>query len=76
MEASEPQRRLITGTRIYGRAGLTSLSRTSIWRGVREGWFPPPVEVSPGRIAWYADEVETWIQSRPRKRISPEALAS
>lgn len=61
-------RRLISGARVYGRNGCTSLSRTSVWRGVREGWFPSPVSVSPGRIAWFEDEIDEWLQSRPRLR--------
>lgn len=66
-------RRLIPGSKVYGKAGCTSLSRTSVWRGVREGWFPSPVSVSPGRIAWFEDEVTTWLASRPRLRSNQEA---
>lgn len=62
------QHRLIPGSKVYGKAGCTSLSRTSVWRGVREGWFPSPVSVSPGRIAWFEDEVHAWLASRPRLR--------
>jgi prophage regulatory protein len=61
-------RRLIPGSKVYGKSGCTSLSRTSVWRGVREGWFPSPVTVSPGRIAWFEDEVTSWLASRPRLR--------
>ncbi|MCC8950693.1 AlpA family phage regulatory protein [Bradyrhizobium sp. Arg62] len=28
--------------------------------------FPRPIRVSPGRIAYYADEVEAYINNRPR----------
>lgn len=66
-------RKLISGREVYGPQGRTSLSRASIWRGVREGWFPSPVSVSPGRIAWFEDEVESWIESRPRLRSGPLA---
>lgn len=75
-ETSQPDyrglqdRRLIPGTKVYGKTGCTSLSRTSVWRGVREGWFPSPVTVSPGRIAWFEDEVVSWLSSRPRLRSS------
>lgn len=61
-------RRLIPGSKVYGKVGCTSLSRTSVWRGVREGWFPSPVSVSPGRIAWFEDEVTSWLATRPRLR--------
>jgi len=65
-------RKLIPGREVYGPEGRTSLSRASIWRGVKEGWFPSPVSVSPGRIAWFEDEVDSWVESRPRLRLSTE----
>ena len=65
-------RRLIPGTKVYGKTGCTSLSRTSVWRGVREGWFPSPVSVSPGRVAWFEDEVSSWLASRPRLRSTAD----
>lgn len=36
------------------------ISRTTAWRGVRDGWLPAPVQVSPGRRAWKASEVAAW----------------
>jgi prophage regulatory protein len=42
----------------------TSLSRTTLWRLVRRGHFPPPVQISPGRVAWSETEVEAWITAR------------
>ena len=62
------ERKLIPGSAVYGKNGCTSLSRTSVWRGVREGWFPSPVSVSPGRVAWFEDEISSWISSRPKLR--------
>lgn len=67
------ERRLVPGSKVYGKTGCTSLSRTSVWRGVREGWFPSPVSVSPGRIAWFEDEVTSWLASRPRLRSDSDA---
>jgi len=42
----------------------TSLSRTTLWRLVRDGGFPPPVKVSPGRVAWPEATVNAWINAR------------
>lgn len=36
------------------------ISRTTAWRGVRDGWLPAPVQVSPGRKAWRASDVAAW----------------
>lgn len=49
------------------------ISRTTAWRGVRAGWLPAPVPVSPGRRAWRASDVSAW-QSRLRPRALPSVL--
>ncbi len=49
------------------------ISRTTAWRGVRDGWLPRPVQVSPGRHAWRASEVSAW-QDQLRPRAAPEPI--
>lgn len=49
----------------------TGLSRTTIWRLVREGTFPAPLRLTgsaPGKGArgWREGDVEKWLESRPR----------
>lgn len=46
------------------------ISRTTAWRGVRDGWLPRPVQVSPGRHAWRASDVAAW-QDRLSHRRAP-----
>ena len=36
------------------------LSAATIWRKVRNGSFPKPVQVSAGRVAWVKSEIEAW----------------
>ena len=43
---------------------LLAVSRWTLWRLRRAGAFPRPVNVSPGRIAFVAEEVEEWIRDR------------
>jgi prophage regulatory protein len=38
----------------------SSLSRSSIYRGIKAGTFPPAVRVSTGRVAWRASEIAAW----------------
>lgn len=38
----------------------SSLSRSSIYRGIKAGTFPPAVRVSTGRVAWRASEIAEW----------------
>ena len=64
-------RSLVPGSKVYGKTGCTSLWRMGVWRGVREGWFPSPVSVSPGGIAGFEDEVASWIATRPRLGSGP-----
>jgi prophage regulatory protein len=54
----------------------TRLSRVSIWRKVRAGQFPAPIELSSNTIGWPESEIAQWQASRPRRRYgaqTPEA---
>jgi prophage regulatory protein len=44
---------------------IVGRSATSLWRDVRAGTFPPPRQISSGRVGWLASEVDAWIKSRP-----------
>jgi len=59
------RRRLIRNAEVRNRTGL---SKTSIWRGQRNGTFPKPIKSSPGCVAWLEDEIEAWIDSRVTAR--------
>jgi prophage regulatory protein len=43
------------------------LSRISIWRKVRAGEFPAPIELSRNSIGWPESEIAQWQASRPRR---------
>jgi prophage regulatory protein len=55
--------RLLRLPAVEARTGLT---KDSIYLGVRRGEFPKPVRVGKRRVAWRSDELERWIQERPR----------
>ena len=42
-------------------------SRVQIWRDVRANKFPAPVSLGPNSIGFYEDEIEHWLESRPRR---------
>lgn len=46
----------------------TSLSRTTVDRMRAAGAFPQAVRLSPGRIAFRADEITAWLEARERER--------
>ena len=44
----------------------TGLSRTSIYRLMREGRFPEPLKVGPKAVRWPESEIADWLAARPR----------
>ncbi len=42
----------------------TTLSRTEIYRRIREGTFPRQIKLGPRRVAWHERDVDFWIQSQ------------
>jgi prophage regulatory protein len=42
-----------------------ALSRVHLWRLVRDGRFPAPVQVGPRKIAFRESAIREWIDSRP-----------
>ena len=49
----------------------TGFSYTTVWKLMTMGEFPRSVQLAAGResVRWYADEIENWIGSRPRRRL-------
>lgn len=44
----------------------TGLSRVTIWRLEKQGKFPQRLQLTIGTVGWIDDEVDKWLQSRPR----------
>lgn len=42
----------------------TSLDRVTRWRLVKDGKFPAPVRISPGRVAWAESQITAWIAEK------------
>lgn len=41
------------------------IGKSTLWRWIREGRFPKPVRLGANCVAWRADDVNQWINSRP-----------
>ena len=39
----------------------TGMSRSTIYRRIADGSFPPPVHPSPGIAAWRAEDIRNWL---------------
>lgn len=44
----------------------TALSRSSLYRLMRSGEFPAPLQIGPRAVRWRASEIESWVAERPR----------
>jgi prophage regulatory protein len=47
---------------------LTGLSHPTLWRMTKRKEFPQPKQLTPGRVAYLAEEVEAWLVE---KGVSP-----
>ena len=45
--------------------GITSMSRSSIYRLMQSGEFPRPVRVGPSAVRWRERDITAWVESRP-----------
>lgn len=43
---------------------VTGLGRSTIYRWVADGSFPPPVRLGPRAVAWRWSDLDRWTQSR------------
>jgi prophage regulatory protein len=51
----------------------TGLSRTTIWRKVRQREFPAPIHLSSHAVGWRESEVESWLAERIQAREGANA---
>ena len=43
---------------------MTGLGRSTIYRWIAVGSFPPPVRLGPRAVAWRWSDLDRWTQSR------------
>ena len=48
----------------------TGIERDTVYRGVKEGWFPKPVKISDRASGWVQSEIDEFIQNRIAERDS------
>ena len=65
-----PVRRLISKRQLLG---LIPISFPSVWARMRKGEFPLSVQLDDAgsKSFWYLNEVQQWIESRPRSKLKP-----
>ena len=55
--------RLLTRAEVEAR---TKLSRSTLYRKMRENTFPVPIRIGARAVRWPESEIESWIAGRPR----------
>ena len=50
----------------------TGLSRTTLWRQVRAGTFPPPLSLTESAIGWKTSTIDAWLANRPQRTYGAE----
>ncbi len=43
----------------------SGLSKTTIYRNIKDGMFPAPVKIGKRAVAWRTEELEEWLRNRP-----------
>ena len=59
------QLRLLTVREVSARVGLAV---PTLWAMVARGDFPIPIKVTKRSTRWRSEEVEEWIETRPRTK--------
>lgn len=42
---------------------VVALSRTTLWRRVRDGQFPKPIRLGPNAVGWRRSAIDEWLDS-------------
>ena len=61
--AMTEQSRMLRRAEVEKRCGI---SRSSIYRLMRRGMFPEPVQIGPKAVRWPEAEISAWLAGRPR----------
>ena len=45
----------------------TGLSKSTLYRLIKQGSFPPPLQLAARAVRWRSDEIDEWLSNRPRR---------
>ena len=45
---------------------MTSLSKSTLYRLIKQGHFPQPLRLTQRAVRWRREEVDEWLSHRPR----------
>ena len=70
MDKQLEERRII---RIDEVSQLTGLARSTIYKKVSEGSFPPPVRLGARSVGWRLTDIDLWLQA-PERQWDPSEV--
>ena len=70
MDKQLEERRII---RIDEVSQLTGLARSTIYKKVSEGGFPPPVRLGARSVGWRLTDIDLWLQA-PERQWDPSEV--
>ena len=47
---------------------MTTFSHAGLYRSIKAGTFPKPIQIGPRRVAWDADDLGRWIESKRQQK--------
>ncbi|WP_186082031.1 helix-turn-helix transcriptional regulator [Burkholderia gladioli] len=54
--------------RLIGVLDTVGVKKTTLYRWIREGTFPAPVQLGIRSVGWLATDVQQWVESRQSTR--------
>jgi prophage regulatory protein len=69
---SHDERRILRVSAIVAKVGL---SRTTIWRLVKAGEFPQPIELATRARGWFDHEIDNYLEARAAERAAGTVAA-
>ncbi|WP_423393129.1 helix-turn-helix transcriptional regulator [Burkholderia sp. LMG 21824] len=54
--------------RLIGVLDHVGVKKTTLYRWIREGKFPAPVQLGTRSVGWRANDIQQWIESRQSTR--------
>lgn len=47
---------------------ITTLSKATIYREIKQGKFPAPIQLTDRSVGWLMSEIEEWINKKAKNR--------
>jgi prophage regulatory protein len=73
LELDQSQRRLVLIPAVLSRVPF---SKATLWREIKAGRFPKPVDIAPRRRAFFEDEIDAWLANRVAERDAKSEAAA